>query len=318
MYRVINGKLQKVTHFAEPSDVQVDALLTGVSIGYRIEGFIATEVLPPVMVPNETFKFPTFSRENAHTPGRGIRRADKAPYARSDWTVTYTEKDCIEYGVEVPVSDRERKNAMAVINPDDHANNLANDLVANQVEADAISILTSTAYMTSNATLTSGDQWSDFTNSDPIGQIDTRKQTIMKAIHKKPNVLVIGQEVYDKLKVHPQLRRELNSNIVAADQMAAAFGVERVIVSSATYDSNNIGATQSGAFMWGKHALLAFVVRSAQVETPALGYTFVHDTRRTERYRDESIRADIVRVRETSLSGITNAASAFLLKSVVA
>lgn len=319
MYRVINGKLQKVTQFAEPAEVQVDALLSGISIGYRIEGFIANLILPRVRVPRETFQYPVFSRDNVQKPGNPIKRADKAPYARAGWTVTMSEKTAIEYGIEVPVSDRERRNAESVINPDMHANNVANDLVANQVEADACTLLTNTAVLTATETLTGGDQWSDYTNSDPLLYIQGKAETILKAVHRPPNTLVLGFEVYNRLTTHPALRRKLDASIVGRAEMATAFNVDRVIVSMATYDSQNPGqSTQVGAFMWGKHALLCYVGTGPEIETPALGYQFEYQPRQTSRYREEEITSDIVRVAEMSLAGITNAASGYLIKNAVA
>ncbi len=322
MNRFKDGKLVDASQFAEPGDLQVDALLTNISIGFTIEGYVADQVLPRVPAPKETVKVPTFSREGLQIEGNPIKRASKARFARTGWSVTYTDKTCDEWGIEIPVDDREIRNAEAVLDPLRVSNDVANQLIANQIESNVCSELTDTSNLTSNETLSGTDQWSDYTNSNPLTYITGKRQTIQKAVHRNPNLLVIGQEVFDELMFHPAISefyKYTQPGPVTADMMAQAFGVARLVVASATYDSQDIGqSTQVGAYIWGKHALLCYVPTSAEVQMPALGYQFVNQDRRTFRYREEDITSEIVRVSELSLASVTNAASGYLIKNAVA
>ncbi|HUU42900.1 MAG TPA: hypothetical protein VMX57_03925 [Planctomycetota bacterium] len=322
MMRFINGRLVDVATFAEPSEVQVDAMLTSISIGFTIEGYVADQILPRVPVPNLTVKVPTYSRDALQIEGNPIKRADKAPYARGKWSVSYAEKVCAEWGIEIPVSDLERSNAQGVIDPMRHANGVANQLMANQIEYNVCSTLTDTTVMTSNATLSGGNQWSDYTNSSPLVYVKGKMQTIQKAIHRRPNLLVLGEEVADVLAYHPSLSeffKYTRPGVVTPEMMAQAFRVDRVVIASATYDTQNIGqSTQAGDYIWGKHVLLCYVGTGPEVEMPAVGYQLSYQNRRTQIYREERITSDIVRVNELMLAAVTNASSGYLIKNAVA
>src|SRR5690606_13559208 len=48
-------------------------------------------------------------------------------------------------------------------------------------------------------------QWSDDTNSDPIGDVDDAKADILESTGFEPNCMVIGYRVWTALRNHPDI-----------------------------------------------------------------------------------------------------------------
>lgn len=87
-----------------------------------------------------------------------------------------------------------------------------------------------------------------------------------------------------KLELHPKLHefgRYVQRGIVSIDLMAAAFGVDKVLVGSAL-KSNVINPEQiesrqneSLNYIWGNSAILAYVPSRPEKKTPEIGYSFM-------------------------------------------
>ncbi len=129
-----------------------------------------------------------------------------------------------------------------------------------------------------STTLSSTDQWSDAVNSDPITDVDLGLQTVQKATGRRPNTLTIGQEVFDKLKIHPLLLdmyKYTGRGTLTQPLVAEALGIERLLIGAAVKNTANPAATFSGSYIWGKNALLTWTPAAAGLRVPSAGYTFV-------------------------------------------
>jgi len=125
-------------------------------------------------------------------------------------------------------------------------------------------------------------QWND-ANSDPILNVSTGKSAILQRTGFEPNVLVLGFEVYEQLRNHPDIieRVKYVQNIganqavkVNNQALADLFDVERVLVSKAILNTAQEGQTDVQSFIAGKRALLAYAAPEAALEMPSAGYTF--------------------------------------------
>jgi hypothetical protein len=146
-------------------------------------------------------------------------------------------------------------------------------------------------------------QWSDYSASDPISDIENAKSSILSSTGMEANTLVLGYDVFKALKNHPDLVDRIkytSSQTITTDMLAAMFDIPRVLVSKAVKATNNEGATGAYGFTTGKKALLCHVAPQPGLLTPSAGYTFswtgvsggLGATIGTSQFRMESIKSD--------------------------
>ena len=306
--------------FAEPGDLHVDAALSTISLDFHNDEFIADIVSPRVRVAKESGHYFVWGTEAFMNPTTA--RAAKAVYSRTEFAPSTGQYRCEEYGLEVPIDDRERRNADAGAEIEIAAVEKATGIIMTGREKRLADLLTSTSSVTQNTTLSGTDQWSDYTNSDPIGDIDTARSIVHAAGSPNPNLLVLGREVFDVLKRHPSLLEAFKYNpqsgIVTETMMAEFFGVDRVLIGNARYKTSNEGQADELAYVWGRNAVLLYTPKTPSRYMPAATYTFVFTDRVAETYREPERSTTVVRVREELAEAVTSTACAYLIGDAVA
>jgi hypothetical protein len=145
--------------------------------------------------------------------------------------------------------------------------------------------------------------WSDYTNSDPLNDVEDAKRAILSTTGFEPNTLVLGYDVFKELKNHPDLVDRIkytSSSVITTDMIARMFDVDRVVVSKAVKATNNEGATGAYDFTAGKNALLCYSAPSPGLLQPSAGYIMswtgvsggLGQTIGSSRFRMESVKAD--------------------------
>lgn len=115
-------------------------------------------------------------------------------------------------------------------------------------------------YPTGNKiTLSGTDQFSDYTNSQPIQVVDEGMQAVSSKIGKKPNLLLLPEDVFHKLKWHPQLcMKSLTGQETAAtlEYLKEKFSIERIEIASSLKLNES---TDEFEKIWSKDMLLMYV-----------------------------------------------------------
>lgn len=301
------------------TDVVVDPVLSNVSKAYSNEMYIADMLFPSVQVGKETGKYYQYDkakfRRNATKRAAGAK-ANEVEYGLS--TASFqTEDHALKEKTPWEIIDQ----ADAALNPEmDAAENVTEQLLIDKEVALATS-MAATATITQNVTLSGTDQWSDYTNSDPIGDVQTGMQTVQQAIGRKPNTLVLGKQTFDQLVEHPAIVEKIkytNLGTATEELLARLFNVEKVIVGEAIYNTAVEGATDSLSYIWGKHAWLVFVAPRVTLRTITLGFTFKYQDRRVKKWDDEDAEARYVRVNENYTQKFVATEAAYLIKNAVA
>ena len=128
--------------------------------------------------------------------------------------------------------------------------------------------------------------WNDDANGDPFTDIQIGMTTILQNTGFEANTLLLSYPAYAALRKHPLvIDRVKYSMVTGADKitpqlLAAAFDVERVIVSKAVYDTSQESVTSDGgtmtsetfSFVASKDALLVHTPSSPGTMIPAAGY----------------------------------------------
>lgn len=256
------------------SAVHVDAILTNISVAYfqQNQNFIATRVFPVVPVSKQSDKFFTYTK-NDWFRDEAQRRADATESAGGGYNLSTDSYQADVYAFHKDIGDQTRANADAPINVDREAAEFVTSRIALKMETQFVSNFFTTSIWGTDSTPT--NLWSDYTSSDPIGDIETGKRTILSTTGYEPNTLVLGYDTFIQLKNHPDLVDRIkytSSNVLTEDVMASLFGVPRVMVAKSVKATNNEGATGAYAFNYGKNALLTYAAPSAGLLQPSGGY----------------------------------------------
>ncbi len=119
-------------------------------------------------------------------------------------------------------------------------------------------------------------QW-DQAGSTPIEDVQSVAITMAQTTGKRPNKLTIGPYVWLKLSNHAEIIDRVKytqKGFISLDLLAAAFGVDEVLVPYGISDATLDGATASNQFLYGKSALLSYAPPNPSLMLPSAGYTF--------------------------------------------
>ena len=114
--------------------------------------------------------------------------------------------------------------------------------------------------------------------------------------------LVDSAQIIDRIKYQNNV--DVRPGEVTQAQVASALNIPRLIVAGGLENSANEGQSAVFSDIWSEaNALLAVVAQTNDIREPCLGRTFHYsedgssEGGTVERYRDDRIRGDVVRVR---------------------
>jgi len=271
--------------------VHVDSALTNISVAFlqNTNNFVAGNVFANVPVAKQSDRYFVYDRGSFNRDEAEIR----APGTESvgggydlDNTPTYFAN---VYAFHHDVPDQVRANADPAVDPDrDAANLVAHKLLIRREKIWNSKFFVPGVWNTDRtgvATSPTGSQflkWSD-DNSNPIGNIDEGKATMLENTGMEANTLVLGYRTFDALKRHPEIVDLIkysggvsptNPALITEQALAAVFGVNRVMVSKAIENTAAQGAAESSSFINGGNALLTHTAPAPGLMTPSAGYTF--------------------------------------------
>ncbi|MDD5034122.1 MAG: hypothetical protein PHE55_05135 [Methylococcaceae bacterium] len=312
------------------SDVHVDGLLTNISIGYVNKSYIADQVFGIVPVQRQSDIIPQYDKSHWFRNLAKLR-APATKSERSGYKVTNTAKyfcDRYSFGFEIP--DDVRANADAPYNMDRDGVAFATDKIQMAREQKfATDFFVTTPWTTTVTGGTDFTQWSDYGASDPLGDMETNKETVEGLIADSPNVLVLGRQVWSKLKWHPDLIDTIKYTQRAQmtiDLAAALFELESILVGKALTTATAEGTAEGSVVysrIFGKHGLLLYRPPSPGLMTPAAGYTFVWQRvpsaiQYIKRIRDEEREVDIIEANSFFDQKVTAADSGLFISGATA
>ncbi len=261
------------------SSVHVDVPLTNISTAYMQsqDAFVASRVFPIVPVQKQTDKFYTYTKNDWFRDEAALR-ADASESAGSGYGLSTSTYSCDVFAMHKDIGYQTRANADSQINLDRDATEFVTQRLLLRQEIQFVSDFFTTSVWATDST--PSNLWSDVTNSDPIEDIETGKEAILSVTGQMANTLVLGYQVFRKLKNHPDVIDRIKyttgvtGRTVTPELLAAMFDVDRVLVARAIKATNNEGETAAYSFTHGKHALLCHVAQSPGLLTPSAGYMF--------------------------------------------
>jgi hypothetical protein len=272
---------------AQPSinQVHIDAILTNISVAYMqmAENFIADKVFPVVPVDKKSDKYFTYTK-NDWFRDEAQRRADATESAGSGYSLSTASYSADVWAFHKDVGDQTKANADAPLNPLREASEFVTQRLLLRREVQFVSDYMTTGVWGKDYTGVAGapstdefKQWSDYTNSDPIENVENGKAQILSTTGFEANTLVLGYDTFRKLRHHPDIVDRIkytSSSVVTSDMLARMFEVDRVLVAKSIRATNNEGATGAYSFNVGKVAWLGHVAPNPGLLTPSAGYIF--------------------------------------------
>jgi hypothetical protein len=247
--------------------------LTAVAIAYRNKKLIADDVLPRTPVGKQEFKYQLLALGEGFTvPDTRVGRKSKPNEV--SFSSTEQTASCEGYGLDDPIPQDDIDNAAPNQDPlKMSAEQLTNLILLDREIRTANLVFNANTYGAANkVTLSGTGQWSDYTNSDPIGAImDALDSCIMR-----PNIAVFGRATASVLSRHPKVVKAVHGNsgdsgIASRQALAELLELDDVLIGEGFVNTARKGQPVAMQRVWGKHA--SFIYRD-KLAGPQSGTTF--------------------------------------------
>lgn len=303
-----------------------DPLLTGVSSAYIPPAYISESILP--VIPSLTSTGLLAKYGTNHLRIEVNAKAGRGAYRRVEAIARSQSQYSIEgHGLEGLVTDSDYRNVQNPYDAErDEALGLSTLLWLEKEKALADTIF-STSIIGNNTTLTGANQFSDTSNSDPLGVSATARSTVYGNCGMEPNLCVMSWDVWNILRFHPAILDALGfkqnrAGMLSNEELASALGVDKVLVGKAKYESAKEGQTSSLASVWGKDMLFCVAPDRAVPYQVSLGYLVQYSDmlpRKVYKYAvNNPPNATGILVEDNYDMFISNSSAAYLIKAAVA
>jgi hypothetical protein len=316
-------------------NTHIDRALTNISLGYPNEEFVGDVLFPSVRVRKQSDLYYVFGREGwVLEPGADLRAPGTEANEIPGLEVSTEPYFAREHALQIAVTDEERENVDSPMAPDrDGTELVTSKLLLGRELAIKNKVTTVANYASGNTVTLSGtDQWSDYTNSDPIGDSHTARDAIHAKLFVRPNLVVMPYQVMSVLEDHPDFIERIKYSqvgVVTEELIARIMGLPRVVVPGVGYNTARMGQAASIGYLWGKDVVYAYVPARAGLRIPAFGYEFTWvypggQAQVTERWREQRRKSDIIRVSRrydlkfVAVDGSGDSVAGYLIKNAVA
>lgn len=247
-----------------------DAKLTAIALAYKNPDvtLIADDVLPRTRT-EQKFKWREFDLAEGFTvPSTLVGR--KSVPTEVEFTATERASFVEDHGLDdvVPNEDIE---AASDFDPVTQATMTLANLLDLAREARAAALVFNEASYEEKTTLSGSSQWSH-ADSDPIVAItDALDATIIR-----PNVAVLGQTTWTKLRRNPRLVRAIrgtaqDAGMITREEFCSFFELQALHVGAGYINQARRGQNAQFARVWGPHAAFLYRDRTAGAQS---GVTF--------------------------------------------
>jgi hypothetical protein len=319
------------------ADVHVNAPLTNMSVAYiqNAKNFIADKVFP--IVPSEKQSDLYYIYDiNDFTRIEVRERTPATESAGGEFRLSTSSFFAKKYAVHKDLADEHKVNQDKVLDLEKSATQYVTQQLLMQLDTLWVTSFFNSGIWTgadlAGVTGAPGanqfKRW-DEAGSTPVDDIDLYRESVAEKTGYLPNTLVLGPRVYAALKNHADVLDRIKYTEranVTADILASLFDVEQVLVARSIKNSGVEGnATQTKAYLLGKHALLCYAAPAPGVETPSGGYCFAWTGmfgaggfgNRISTFRMEWLKADRVEGEMAVAMSVTGAdLGAFFLNAV--
>jgi len=282
----VSDPMREAIRKANPTlqDVHVDQVLTNISVAYMQSQsvYVFPQVAPIIPVSKQSDKYVIWDKGDWFRDEAQLRD-DNTESVGSGYRLSRDSYFADVWAFHRDVGSQIRANADAGIDLETGAVQFVTQRLLLRAEKQWSTDFFTTGIWGTDAT--PATTWDDYTASDPIEDIETAKETILSGTGLEANTMVMGYQVWRKLRNHPDIvdRFKLVSggqNITTA-QLAATFEIPRIFVAKAIINTGAVLNASSGTntmgFLFGKNCWIGHVAPNPGPMIPSAMYTFAWD-----------------------------------------
>ena len=248
-----------------------------------------------------------------------LKIAAGAGYPRTSRRFTSDSFDAIEYGLEEVLPDSNRRDLDRFF---DTEVNIASMLLR-QIQVSHEARVASAAFAANGLTAISASAaYSDanITSFDVPGDVAQAKLELAK-YGVLANTLIMSMPLFERIRRSAKVQNQFfgivpsdQSRLLSEGEVAAAVGVDRVLVGRAPKNTAAKGQTYAGGFIWSNTYMALANTVGGEFSGGGFGRTIVWAADSpvpfvSETYRDEARRADVLRVRQNSAEKVIDGSS---------
>jgi hypothetical protein len=256
---------------------QVDKLLTDVSNAYVPTGYISESIFPELSVKQRSGIIGKYGNNhlrivNSKMSGRG--KARRYESILRDTTNTYLIQ---KHGLEGIVTEDDYDNVEQPFDAERDETMGLTSVIWLEKEKALADVITDAAVITNNSTLSGTDQWSDYNDSNPLGNFQTAQNSVLDGCGFMPNNAVISQKIFNTLKYHPQILRTLGfsdnrAGTLSVAEVAYAMGVDKLHVGKVSYNPGKLGQAESLEQIWTSDCVFFYAPERAAKYQQSFAY----------------------------------------------
>jgi hypothetical protein len=248
-----------------------------------------------------------------------LKIAAGAGYPRTSRRFTSDSFDAIEYGLEEVLPDSNRRDLDRFF--DTEVNIAA--MLLRQIQVSHEARVASAAFAANGLTAISASAAytdANITSFDVPGDVAQAKLELAK-YGVLANTLIMSMPVFERIRRSAKVQNQFfgivpsdQSRLLSEGEVAAAVGVDRVLVGRAPKNTAKKGQVYSGGFIWSNTYMALANTVGGEFSGGGFGRTIVWAADSpvpfvSETYRDEARRADVLRVRQNSAEKVIDGSS---------
>ena len=276
---------------ANYGNVHSDQVLSTISVQYRNQDFIGTQLMPVISTKSPSGKYYTYNKRDrlaAPDDAVGIRTA---PNEIADTARTLANYTTDPYALKDFVAERTLQAQDAPLDEMVDLVASVNDAIDLREEKRIAAILTSPSAFVGNTLALGGTaQWSD-PGSDPVGAITGARDGLWSGPGGATKLVgYCGLAVYNMIRRHAKIVADFKHvaglKLVTRQQLAEYLELDDLIVGRAWEDTANDGQAASYSRIWGKVFGIIRIAQSPGIRTAGFGYTFRFGQKVTTQWYD--------------------------------
>lgn len=248
-----------------------------------------------------------------------LKIAAGAGYPRTSRRFTSDSFDAVEYGLEEVLPDANRRDLDRFF--DTEVNIAA--MLLRQIQISHEARVASATFASNGLTAISASAAytdANITSFDVPGDVASAKLELAK-YGVLPNTLIMSQPVFERIRRSAKVQNQFfgvvpsdQSRLLSEAEVAAAVGVDRVLVGRAAKNTAKKGQTYAGGFIWSNTYMALANTVGGDFAGGGFGRTIVWAADSpvpfvSETYRDEARRADVLRVRQNAAEKVIDGSS---------
>ncbi len=293
-----------------------------------LAGFAWPLILPIKGVAKKAATLSVITRENMKRAETKLSKG--SAYNRINLISEDMQYATTKHGLEIQLTDDDRENFVDDYDAEVESTQALKKKFYNELEIEvAAAIFNTTTWPSGTAALytdNSGSPWSTITTGI-IAQVQAAIEKVESNTGVSPNALIINkQALHSILKNTAIIARFPGATAVTRAlieaNLAAIFGLEKLIVAGGIYDSAKEGQAFSASKIWSNmYAMVAKIQTDSTMTEPGLGRTIIwegisgaDEVQPVLQYREEQTDSDVFKIKQYSQPKIFDAYFAHMMK----